>query len=412
VVARAAMEMMVVNTTDPMAGNETPDRYGQYPRLSGPQLATVAAYGQRRPTRRGEVLYDQGEEGYDFVVVLDGRVAVLGGYGGEQHLVGVHGPGRFLGELGLLSGQGAVLAAVVLERGEVLVVPPERVRELFSRHPRLGDLVLRSYLLRRSLAIEVGARMGIVGSRSVTDTRRLRGFAMRNRLRQRWIDADDRRAEAPLRELGVAPQQTLVVLWRGEPGLGNPSNAELARMIALLVPSSGETVCDLVLVGVGGGELAAAVHAAIDGLAAVALAAISPELLPGCLYWIEGYPGFPAGISEAELAERSAVQAGTLAAQEVQLAAGTVTGQGGGGGVVTLADGSAIAPRPVAGGAGAAGLAAPRLGEFEGTGIHYARPLLDARLLAGKPRRSGNRQFGRTSVSDVVLFPARGAVPR
>jgi thioredoxin reductase (NADPH) len=406
------MEMMVVNTTDPMAGNETADRYGQYPRLSGRQLAAVAAYGQRRPTRQGEVLYDQGEEDYDFVVVLDGRVAVVGRYGGEQHLVGVHGPGRFLGELGLLSGQGAVLAAVVLERGEVLVVPPERVRELFSRHPGLGDLVLRSYLLRRSLAIEDGASMGIVGSRSLTDTRRLRRFAARNRLRQRWIDADDRRAQAPLRELGVAPQQTLVVLWRGQPGPGNPSNTELARMIALLVPSSGETVCDLVLVGMGTGELAAVVDAATDGLAAVALAAIAPELLPGCLYWIEGYPGFPAGISEAELAERAAVLAGTLAAQEVQLAGGTVTGQGGGGGVVTLADGSAIATRPVAGGAGAVRLTGPHLGEFEGTGIHYARRLMDARLWAGEPQRSGSRQFGRTSVSDVVLFPPRGVVPR
>jgi thioredoxin reductase (NADPH) len=410
VVARAAMEMMVVNATDPVRRNETPDRYGQYPRLSGQQLAAVAAYGQRRPTRQGEVLYNQGEEDYDFVVVLDGRVAVVGGYGGELLVAGVHGPGRFLGELGLLSGQGAVLAAVVLERGEVLVVPLERVRELFWRHPTLGDLVLRSYLLRRSLAIEDGARMGIVGSRSLTDTRRLRGFAGRNRLRQRWIDADDQRAEAPLRELGVAPQQTLVVLWRGEPGPGNPSNAELAHTIALLVPSSGETVCDLVLVGVGAGELAAVVHAATDGLAAVALAAISPELLPGCLFWIEGYPGFPAGISEAELAERAAVQAGTLAAQDVQLAGGT--GRGGGRGVVTLADGSAIAARPVAGGAGAARLAAPRLGEFEGTGIHYAPSLMDARLWVGKPQRSGSRQFGRTSVSDIVFFPARGAVLR
>ena len=233
---------------------------------------------------------------------------------------------------------------------------------------------------------------------------------MRNRLRQRWIDADDRRAEAPLRELGVAPQQTLVMLWRGQPGPGNPSNTELARMIALLVPSSGETICDLVLVGVGAGELAAAVHAATDGLAAVALAAISPELLPGSLYWIEGYPGFPAGISEAELAECAAGQGGTLAAQEVQLAAGTVTGQGGGGGVVTLADGSAIAPRPVAG--GAARLTAPRLAEFERTGIHYAPPLMDAHLWADKPQRSRSRQFGRTSVSDLVLFPARGAVLR
>ena len=126
------------------------------------------------------------------MVVLDGRVAVVGGDGGEQHLVGVHGPGRFWASWACSAARGGPGRGGA-ERGEVLVVPLERVRELFSRHPGLGDLVLRSYLLRRALAIEDGARMGIVGSRSVTDTGRLRGFAARNRLRQRWIDADDRR---------------------------------------------------------------------------------------------------------------------------------------------------------------------------------------------------------------------------
>jgi thioredoxin reductase (NADPH) len=311
------MEMMVVNAADFVRRNETPDRYGQYPRLSGQQLEAVARYGEHRPTRRGELLYDQGEEGYGFVVVLDGCVAVGGGYGGEQPVAGVHGPRRFLGELGLLTGQGAALAAVVLQPGEVLVVPLERVRELFSQHAGLGDLVLRSYLLRRSLAIEDGASMGIVGSRSLTDTGRLREFAARNRLRQRWIDPkDDRRAEAPLRELGVTAQETLVVLWRREPGPGNPSNAELARMIALLVPSSGETVCDLVLVGASAGELASAVHTAA-----------------------------------------------------------------------------------------AAGLAAPRLSGFEGTGIHYIPPLMDAWLSAGEPVRGSSRQFGQTR--NAVFFPPR-----
>jgi hypothetical protein len=32
--------------------------------------------------------------------------------------------------------------------------------------------------------------------------------------------------------------------------------------------------------------------------------------------------------------------------------------------------------------------------------------------MQGEPQPSGGRQFGRTSVSDVVLFPARGAVLR
>lgn len=383
--------MMAVKPTDLLAGNETADHHGQYPRLSGRQLEAVAAYAERQPTHRGEVLYDQGEDGYDFVVVLDGLVAVFGGYGGEQQLAGVHGRRRFLGDLSLLTGQGAVQAAVVLEPGEVLAVPPERARELFSRHPALGDLVVRSCILRRALAIEDGARMGIVGSRSLTDTGRLRRFAGRNRLRRRWIDPDDdRRAQAPLRELGVTSQQTLAVLWRGEPGPDNPSNTELARMIALLVPSSGETECDLVLVGAGTGELAAAVHAATDGLAAVALAAIAPDLLPGSSFWIQGFPGFPAGIPEAELAERAAEHPGARAAADV-----------------TLADGSAIAARPVTAGARPSRLAAPRLGEFEGTGMYYAPPLMNARLWAGQPQPSGSRQFGRSH--DVVFFPSRGA---
>ena len=55
------------------------------------------------------------------------------------------------------------------------------------------------------------------------------------------------------------------------------------------------------------------VDAASDGLAAVALADLA-RAAAGLLYWIEGYPGFPARVSE--LAERAAVQAGTLAAQE------------------------------------------------------------------------------------------------
>jgi hypothetical protein len=68
------------------------------------------------------------------------------------------------------------------------------------------------------------------------------------------------------------------------------------------------------------------------------------------LFWIEGYPGFPAGIAEAELAERAAAQAGTL--------------------------------QP-------------------GTCRWPGEP-----LSAGEPQRGGSRQFGRTS--DVVFFPARG----
>ena len=86
-----------------------------------------------------------------------GKVAVVAGYGGEERLIAVHGPRRFLGELGLLTGQAAFFTAVVREPGEVLVVPVERLRELMSQDTVLGDLVLRAYLLRREMLIGLGA---------------------------------------------------------------------------------------------------------------------------------------------------------------------------------------------------------------------------------------------------------------
>ena len=76
------------------------------------------------------------------------------------------------------------------------------------------------------MLIGLGAGFQIVGSRFSPDTRRLREFAARNRLPHRWIDLEeDEAAEALLRRLGVAPEETPVVIWRGNQVLRNPSNA-------------------------------------------------------------------------------------------------------------------------------------------------------------------------------------------
>ena len=152
-------------------------------------------------------------------------------------MVGVHGPRRFLGEISLLTGQAAFVTAVVVEPGEVLVVPVERLRELVLEDTALGDVILRAYLLRRSILIEVGAGFRILGSCYSPDTRRLREFAARNRLPHRFVDLDqDAEAEALLRQLGVRPEETPVVIWRKDCVLRNPSNAELARVIGLPAP--------------------------------------------------------------------------------------------------------------------------------------------------------------------------------
>ena len=95
---------------------ETPDQQGAYPRLSPEQIALLAGYGEQRPVAVGDVLFRAGDPCDEFFVIVSGKVAVVDGYGRAERVLSVHGPGRFLGELNLLTGQTGFVTAVVCER--------------------------------------------------------------------------------------------------------------------------------------------------------------------------------------------------------------------------------------------------------------------------------------------------------
>jgi thioredoxin reductase (NADPH) len=366
---------------------ETPDLHGAFPRLSEDQIAALSREGERRATTVDEVLFREGDERYDFYVVLEGKVAVVSDFGGVERVIAVHGRHRFLGELSLLAGQAAFFTAVVREPGEVLAVPVERLRQLVCQDPELGDLVLRAYLLRREMLIGLGAGLRIVGSRHSPDTRRLREFAARNRLPHRWIDLEeDAEADRLMRELGIPPHETPVVIWGGRV-IRNPSNTELARALGLRVPDAPGTVSDLVVVGAGPAGLAAAVYGASEGLTTVALDAVATGGQAATSSRIENYLGFPAGISGAELAERATIQARKFGAEIGVPGEATALESSDGHYVVRLEGRAAVRSRTVviATGARYRRLAVPRLEEFEGTSVYYAATEMEARMCRNDP---------------------------
>ena len=213
---------------------ETPDRDGAFPRLGPAQIATLARHGTQRTVGPGERVFEEGDASRDFVVVLAGMVAMVEGYGGQNRVRTVHGPGRFLGELGVLSGEEMLLTAVALEPGEVLVVAYPRLRAALAADPALDDLVLRTYLLRRAILLGLSTDLRIVGSAGSADMRRLEELAARRRLRYASIDLDtDERAAAMLEELGVDPADTPVVITVEGRVLRNPTDDELARALGL-----------------------------------------------------------------------------------------------------------------------------------------------------------------------------------
>ncbi|MGH3775292.1 MAG: FAD-dependent oxidoreductase [Pseudonocardiaceae bacterium] len=367
---------------------ETPDLDGAYPRLRQAQVATLEANGERRPVHSGEVLFVEGDPSASFYVILAGRVAVIEGYGtDEQRVVRVHGPRRFLGELSLLTGQTEFFTAVALEYGEVLVVPLVALRAVVSQDPALGDEILRACLVRRTLAIGLGAGFRIVGSRYSPDTRRLRDFAMRNRLPHRFIDLDDDpTAESLLRQLGVGPQDTPVVVWRDRV-LRNPSNAELAQLVGLVTPTKNEATCDLLVVGAGPAGLAAAVYGASEGLTTVAVDALAIGGQAATSSRIENYLGFPAGISGAELADRAVIQARKFGARTSVPATAQKLTHDDGHYRIQFADRTAVSARTVvlATGARYRKLPVARLEEFEKTSIYYAATPMEAQLCVNDP---------------------------
>jgi thioredoxin reductase (NADPH) len=295
--------------TDSLPLVESPDLYGAYPRLSDDQIAALAGVGSRRTVKHGDVLYREGDGNCDFFVILEGKVAVTEQASDEERLIGVHGPRRFLGELGLITGQSVFVTAVVVEPGEVLVVAANRLREIVTGDQVLGDLILRAFIMRRAILIGLGAGFRIVGSRYSPDTHRLREFAIRNRLPHHWVDVEeDPGAEEVLRRLGVKPSEAPVVLLGPGRVLRNPSNVELARALGLRREIEADLSADVIVVGAGPAGLAAAVYAASEGLSTVVLEALGSGGQAAMSPRIENYLGFPAGISGQELAERAMIQ--------------------------------------------------------------------------------------------------------
>lgn len=189
---------------------ESPDD-GSTPRLSEEHLREFARVGRRVRTQPGQVLLRSGAAEYDFFVVLSGSIAIVEGPlegvdGAAPRVIAVHGSGRFLGGLNQLAGQRPVRSLVAAEAGEVLVVTLERLRSLLARNRELGDLVTRSFLLRRAMLIGQASGLRVVGDRRWPASVELRARLEEDGIAHQWLDpADDAVARRLLVEPGPTP---------------------------------------------------------------------------------------------------------------------------------------------------------------------------------------------------------------
>jgi len=359
-----------------------------FPVLDAVELGRLEAVGSRRSVSAGEYLFREGDPASDLYVVLSGAVDVYMRTDGADRLVTHHVPGRFVGELNLLTGQRTMVSAVVAEPGEVLVVGTEAFRQIIRTDPMVSDRILAAFLARRSLLFSASSSaIRVVGSRYSPELTSIREFLYRSRIPHSLMDPDqDPHVEEVLREFAVTPDELPVVIATGSV-LRRPTPGLLAEYLGLTVESLPGRCFDLVVVGAGPAGLAAAVYGASEGLGTLALDMIAIGGQAGTSSRIENYFGFPIGISGGDLTQRAMVQAEKFGAHLVNPCAAVSLREMAGHLVVDLTDGSAVAGRAVivATGASYRRLDAAQLDQYEGNGVYYAATDMEARLCAGSP---------------------------
>jgi thioredoxin reductase (NADPH) len=408
--ARAGGSGKVPPARGARARNELPaDQPGVRPLLNKTDLEVLRRYGSEHDVAVGEVLFADGDETYDLIVVLDGEVAIVEGYGQASEVAIVdYGPLEFLGEIGLLTGQRAYLTAVARTPGRVLRVPVDQVPVIMTQEAHLSELILRAFLLRHSRLTHRGTGLTLVGSRFDPNTRRLLEVLARNRLVSRWLELEESpEAEAMLRELDVQPADLPIVVVPGGDLLRNPSTRGLLGALGLASAFADDSAeCDLLVVGAGPAGLAAAVYGASEGLSTTLAEDTALGGQAGTSTRIENYLGFPAGLSGDELTARATLQAEkfgvrvSLGKRAVALTSGIDSHR------VDFEDGEAMSAKSViiATGARYNRLPLARLSEFEGVGVYYAATQVEAQACAGRPVVIVG---GGNSAGQAALFLAR-----
>jgi thioredoxin reductase (NADPH) len=360
-----------------------------FPVLDAIDIDRLRRFGDVRSYPAGAYLAKTGERGPGMFVFLSGEVAVAqrNAFGRLEPIV-THGPGSFMAELAVLSGNPALVDGVAQSPVEAIVIPPRRLRELMVEEADLGERIMRALILRRVGLLQSGfSGPVIVGRADDADVLRLEGFLSRNGHPHQRLDVEtDPCARVVLDRFHVETAQLPIVLCPNGQVLRNPGENELARCLGLIKPIDAVKVYDVAIVGAGPAGLAAAVYAASEGLSVLMLDRRAFGGQAGASSRIENYLGFPTGITGMALMARAFNQAQKFGVEmaipdevvrlhdsESGFALDTASDQHVRTRSVVIAAGARYRRPDIA-----------NLADFEGSHVHYWASPVEGRLCAGQ----------------------------
>jgi thioredoxin reductase (NADPH) len=265
---------LVYDPTDPMQRKEQ-----MFPRLSPAMVQRIAAYGQEEQVPAGTLLFQRGQRGTDFFLVLEGLVEVFEtDKSGHVNIITIHAARQFSGEMNLFNQRSVLASGRTACDSRVLRVHAEDFKRMVASEADISEIIMRAFILRRVGLIRQGfGGVVLVGPGHSADTLRLERFLVRNGYPHKLIDTEvDPDADGFVASFQLRSDQLPVVICPERCFLQNPSTSELADELGLTETIDPQRVYDVVVVGAGPAGLAAAVYAASEGLSTIVVEGLAP----------------------------------------------------------------------------------------------------------------------------------------
>jgi CRP/FNR family transcriptional regulator, cyclic AMP receptor protein len=122
--------------------------------LSKKQLRRISSLMTRLDEPAGKVLTREGQQGYEFFIVLEGEVEVRQG----DRLVATRGPGEYVGEIALLDKRPRTATVVATTPVLVEVLSRREFMSLLAQAPELSEQLLAT-MARRLADLETQTPM-------------------------------------------------------------------------------------------------------------------------------------------------------------------------------------------------------------------------------------------------------------
>src|ERR1700689_2274035 len=185
----------------------TPEIPGGYPDLTASQLDLIRERSTETVVDPGASLGNAGDVDYDFMLVEAGDLEVVrfAAFGLPEQVIAIFGPGSFLGELDMLTGQAAMFSARMPLGGVIERMPRPAFRQLMSDAPELSDIILKAFMARREFlrTSEAARSVQIVGGKGWAETLELRNWATRRNVVHSWLDVEANDGHRILESLGL-----------------------------------------------------------------------------------------------------------------------------------------------------------------------------------------------------------------